>query len=126
MARAGAEKGLREEYGRGLVPWVDLDRKRGHWEGKEVAVPLVTDDRRLWCGRFDGVTPHEAVEEAFGALDADELMRPGGRVLVKVNLGGGLPGCPGSFTDPDLTRGVIRVAGASTRGFFDTAGAPNP
>ncbi len=112
MARAGAEKGLREEYGRGLVPWVDLERKRGHWEGKEVPVPLLTDDRRLWCGRFDVVTPHEAVEQAFAALGAEALVRPGGRVLIKVNLGGGLPGCPGSFTDPDLTRGLIRWARA--------------
>ncbi len=108
MARDEAEKGLREEYGRALVPWVDLERKRGQWEGKEVESPAGRDDPRLWCGPFSALAPHEAVERALAALDAAALVREGQRVLIKVNLGGGLPGCPGSFTDPDLVRGLIR------------------
>ncbi len=112
MARDEAEKGLREEYGRALVPWVDLERKRGQWEGKEVEGAAIECDPRVWCGRFSALAPESAVEAAFATLAGDVLVRPGQRVLVKVNLGGGLPGCPGSYTDPDLVRGVIRWARA--------------
>ncbi len=112
MARDEAEKGLREEYGRALVPWVDLERKRGQWEGKEVESATIDADARVWCGPFSALNPEAAVGAAFSALDGDALVRPGQRVLVKVNLGGGLPGCPGSYTDPDLVRGVIRWARA--------------
>ncbi len=110
MAREGKEKAPRVEYGRKLVPWVELERKRGHWEGTEVDVPVVTGDTRVWCGPFSVVSPEQAVAEALRALGLADALRPGQLVAIKVNLGGGLAGCPGSFTDPELVRGIVRWA----------------
>lgn len=75
---------------------------------KEVPGRVLTDDLRV-ASVAAGRDWRRAVRTCMEELDALETLCSGKRVGIKINLGGGIVGCPATFTDPALVEALVEV-----------------
>ncbi len=67
-------------------------------EDKLVLIQEIQDNDRLYG----------QVSEAFEKINAEEVIKPGDRVAIKVNIGGGIDYISTSFSDPIICEAIIK------------------
>ncbi len=74
--------------------------------GYEKPARVLKDDERVLLADVEGEVA-SLTEEALEKIGAGEIWRKFRKVGIKVNLCGGLEGCPSTFTDPLVVEGII-------------------
>ena len=97
----------------------------GQGRGEEKPHRALKDDKRLSCAVSQGDWK-AAVWKCLEELDAFQDLDQAGRVAVKINLGGGILGCPATYTDVDLLEALVEIL--QERGLFTIVriGCPFP
>jgi len=74
----------------------------------ETDQPVLKPTIRVYIGKLSNqvAASTQALLKNFGI---DQIINPGDQVYIKVNLGGGIPGVPASYTDPLVVEGIIRA-----------------
>ena len=80
----------------------------GQGRGEEKPHRALKDDKRLSCAVSQGDWK-AAVWKCLEELDAFQDLDQAGRVAVKINLGGGILGCPATYTDVDLLEALVEI-----------------
>jgi uncharacterized protein (DUF362 family) len=73
----------------------------------ETDLPVLKPDARVFIGRLDSDVVG-STRDILGDFGISDIIHAGDQVYIKVNLGGGIPGVPASYTDPLVVEGVIR------------------
>jgi uncharacterized protein (DUF362 family) len=74
--------------------------------GYEKPARVLGDDPRVYVGALGDDVARDTAD-ALHKIGAAKILSGFKRAGIKVNLGGGLEGCPSTFTDPLVVRGII-------------------
>ena len=75
--------------------------------GKEKKHKVLKENPFVYIHKIEGKTAESTARALDKILSYEEIIKPGEKVAIKVNLGGGINGVPSSYTDPLIVEGVI-------------------
>lgn len=80
----------------------------GKTSGREKPHRVLKEDKRIACGISDG-TWRPVLQRCLDELHAFKDLEGADEVAIKINLGGGILGCPATYTDPDLLEALVEI-----------------